>query len=119
MWHLLLRSHDCVERERRVSFLGGVLGCVMSLICYRMIGVGFSGSKASLEKLPGWEPESWAYHGDDGKAFGCERPGKSYGPKFTTGDVIGCGVNFKAGSAFFTKNGVFQGRWVPYAGIHN
>lgn len=78
-----------------------------------MIGVGFSGSKASLEKLPGWEPDSWAYHGDDGKAFGCERPGKSYGPKFSTGDVIGCGVNFKAGSAFFTKNGVFQGTLTP------
>ena len=74
-----------------------------------MIGVGFSGAKASLEKLPGWEPESWAYHGDDGKAFGCERPGKSYGPKFTTGDVIGCGVNFRVGSAFFTKNGNFIG----------
>ena len=74
-----------------------------------MIGVGFSGAKASLEKLPGWEPGSWAYHGDDGKAFGGDSPGKSYGPKFTTGDVIGCGVNFKSGSAFFTKNGNFLG----------
>ena len=31
-----------------------------------LISIGFSGSKASLEKLPGWEPDSWAYHGDDG-----------------------------------------------------
>ena len=74
-----------------------------------MIGVGFSGSKASLEKLPGWEPESWAYHGDDGKSFCCQSTGKAYGPKFTTADVIGCGVNFMTGCAFFTKNGVFQG----------
>lgn len=74
-----------------------------------MIGVGFSGSKASLERLPGWEPDSWAYHGDDGKSFAGESTGKSYGPTFTTGDVVGCGVNFMTKTAFFTKNGVFLG----------
>ena len=79
-----------------------------------MIGVGFSGSKASLEKLPGWEPESWAYHGDDGKSFCCQSPGKSYGPTFTTNDVIGCGVNFMNGSAFFTKNGVCLGALITH-----
>ena len=75
----------------------------------RIIGVGFSSSKASLEKLPGWEPESWAWHGDDGKTFCCQNSGKNYGPKFTNNDIIGCGVNFSTGCAFFTKNGVFQG----------
>lgn len=75
-----------------------------------MIGVGFSGVNASLEKLPGWEPDSWAYHGDDGKAFCCQSPGKPYGPTFTTGDTIGCGVNFMTGCAFFTKNGVLLGK---------
>ena len=74
-----------------------------------MIGVGFSSNKASLEKLPGWEPESWAYHGDDGKTFCCQSTGKTYGPKFTSGDIVGCGINFTNRSAFFTKNGVFQG----------
>ena len=75
-----------------------------------MIGVGFSGMKASLEKLPGWEPESWAYHGDDGMSFCCQSTGRPYGPQFTTGDVIGCGVNFLTNQAFFTKNGVFLGK---------
>ncbi|KAL8969564.1 MAG: hypothetical protein Q9183_001944 [Haloplaca sp. 2 TL-2023] len=74
-----------------------------------MIGIGFSGPKNSLEKLPGWEPETWGYHGDDGNTFCCGQPPKKYGPKFTTGDVIGCGINFMTGCAFFTKNGIHQG----------
>ncbi|KAL8731845.1 MAG: hypothetical protein Q9166_003129 [cf. Caloplaca sp. 2 TL-2023] len=74
-----------------------------------MIGIGFSGPKVSLEKLPGWEPESWGWHGDDGNTFCCQMTGKKYGPTFTTGDVVGCGINFMTGSAFFTKNGVHQG----------
>ncbi|KAI9810242.1 MAG: hypothetical protein M1827_006376 [Pycnora praestabilis] len=71
-----------------------------------LIGVGFSGPKVALSRLPGWEPESWAYHGDDGYSFCCQSSGKKYGPQFSTADVIGCGVNFRTGCAFFTKNGV-------------
>ncbi|KAK2736428.1 hypothetical protein FQN57_000761 [Myotisia sp. PD_48] len=76
-----------------------------------MIAIGFSNSQALLERLPGWEPESWAYHGDDGKTFfgDNQRQGKSYGPTFTVSDTIGCGVNFATGCAFFTKNGSFIG----------
>lgn len=70
-----------------------------------MVAIGFSSEKTSLEKLPGWEPESWAYHGDDGKTFCCQLTGKPYSQTFTSGDVIGCGVNFTTGCAFFTKNG--------------
>ena len=75
-----------------------------------MIGVGYSAGNVSLEKLPGWEQDSWAYHGDDGKSFCCQSQGKGYGPTFTSGDVIGCGINFLTGCGFFTKNGVFLGR---------
>lgn len=81
-----------------------ILGC-------RMIGIGFSSPKASVERLPGWEQESWAYHGDDGKSFIGESQGQGrpYGPTFGVGDTVGCGVNFSTGSAFFTKNGNFLG----------
>ncbi|KIX07711.1 uncharacterized protein Z518_02365 [Rhinocladiella mackenziei CBS 650.93] len=69
------------------------------------IAIGFSTAEASLERLPGWETHSWGYHGDDGKMFFGEHSGRNYGPTFGVGDIIGCGLNFNAGYAFFTKNG--------------
>ncbi|TVY54765.1 Ran-binding protein 9 [Lachnellula cervina] len=71
------------------------------------IGIGFSSKSVPLSRLPGWEPESWAYHGDDGHSYSGQNSGKHYGPPFAATDVIGCGVNFRTGSAFFTKNGDF------------
>src|SRR5947208_11214628 len=50
---------------------------------------------------------TWAWHGDDGWLFdnsfnGREKYGGGpYGP----GDVIGCGVDFKEGTMFYTRNG--------------
>ncbi|KAI9825022.1 MAG: hypothetical protein M1826_007100 [Phylliscum demangeonii] len=73
------------------------------------IGIGFSGPKVPLNRLPGWEPDSWAYHGDDGRSFCGSSTGKDYGPQFETGDIIGCGVNFRTGCAFFTRNGIHLG----------
>jgi hypothetical protein len=73
------------------------------------IGIGFSSTKASLSRMPGWEAESWAYHGDDGFAFAGTSQGKAYGPRFGREDVIGCGVNFRTGESFFTKNGINLG----------
>jgi Ran-binding protein 9/10 len=69
------------------------------------IAVGFSTAEASLERLPGWETHSWGYHGDDGKMFSGEHAGRTYGPTFSTNDVVGCGVDFNLGQAFFTVNG--------------
>lgn len=98
------------KREEYVSIealLGGSNWCNRS-----SIGIGFSGKGVSLSRVPGWEPDSWAYHGDDGHSFCCQQTGKSYGPKFSGGDVIGCGVNFRTGQAFFTKNGSHLS-WFP------
>lgn len=75
-----------------------------------LIGIGFSGSKVPLNRLPGWEPDSWAYHGDDGFTFQSTSSGKPYGPKYGSGDVIGCGINFRTSCAFFTRNGNFLGK---------
>jgi Ran-binding protein 9/10 len=58
-----------------------------------------------LNRFPGWEQGSWAYHGDDGKSYHDQACGDQYGPTFTTDDVVGCCVNFEQRIAFYTKNG--------------
>ncbi|EEU45534.1 uncharacterized protein NECHADRAFT_69522 [Fusarium vanettenii 77-13-4] len=70
------------------------------------IGIGFSTKTATLSRPVGWEPEAWGYHGDDGRCFTGQNIGRHFGPLYNTNDVIGCGVNFRDNTAFFTKNGV-------------
>ncbi|KAK3827009.1 MAG: hypothetical protein J3R72DRAFT_374333 [Linnemannia gamsii] len=73
------------------------------------IGIGACNANVALDRLPGWEPLSWGYHGDDGNGFeGCGN-GRPFGPVFTTGDVIGCGINFRDMTLFYTKNGIYLG----------
>ncbi|KAG1874209.1 hypothetical protein C8R48DRAFT_593355 [Suillus tomentosus] len=62
-----------------------------------------------LTRLPGWEKNSWGYHGDDGSSFTAEKTGTPYGPQFGAGDVIGCGIDFSQNRAFYTKNGALLG----------
>ena len=87
-----------------------VLACMLTKIYSSSIAIGFSGKDVPLNRPPGWEPESWAYHGDDGHTFACQSSGRHYGPEFATGDIIGCGVNFTTGHAFFTRNGESLGK---------
>ncbi|KAJ2600571.1 hypothetical protein EV177_007121 [Coemansia sp. RSA 1804] len=73
------------------------------------IGVGFSRSGLNIHRLPGWDIGSWGYHGDDGNVFGGDGRGTGYGPRFTTGDTVGCGIDFMRQRIFFTRNGFFLG----------
>ncbi|KAF7319872.1 Ran-binding protein [Mycena kentingensis (nom. inval.)] len=73
------------------------------------ISIGFAGKDVRLSRLPGWELNSWGYHGDDGCSFAAEKHGTSFGPTYGTGDTIGCGIDFSSGQAFYTKNGTFIG----------
>ncbi|EIE78093.1 hypothetical protein RO3G_02797 [Rhizopus delemar RA 99-880] len=74
-----------------------------------LIGIGFSYAESSLQKLPGWDNASWGYHGHNGCSFAGSEIGQNYGPCFTTGDVVGCGVDFANQLVFYTKNGQFLG----------
>ncbi|XP_032226144.2 ran-binding protein 9 [Nematostella vectensis] len=73
------------------------------------MGVGLSAQGVNMNRLPGWEKNSYGYHGDDGHSFCSSGTGKPYGPTFTTGDVIGCGLNLIDNTCFYTKNGVNLG----------
>ncbi|KAF9014768.1 SPRY-domain-containing protein [Hymenopellis radicata] len=70
------------------------------------ISIGLTGPDVKVSRLPGWEDNSWGYHGDDGRSFASEKSGTNFGPTYGTGDVIGCGVDFTTGRVFFTKNGL-------------
>ncbi|RHZ83265.1 hypothetical protein Glove_99g165 [Diversispora epigaea] len=79
------------------------------------IGLGLGLKNVLLDKMPGWERFSIGYHGDNGLIYIQHSRGKPYGPLFSEGDTIGCGVNFYDNTLFFTKNGVNLG--TAYKGI--
>ena len=73
------------------------------------ISAGYAIKSASLGRLTGWEPGTIGYHADDGNLYRGAGTGASYGPSYTTNDIVGCGINFSEKSFFFTKNGILIG----------
>ena len=69
------------------------------------MGIGLFKSDVLLNRLSGWDKNSYGYHGDDGHSFCCSGTGQNYGPTFTTGDIIGCCLNLIENTCFYTKNG--------------
>uniref|UniRef100_A0A182UKC1 Ran-binding protein n=2 Tax=gambiae species complex TaxID=44542 RepID=A0A182UKC1_9DIPT len=69
------------------------------------MGIGLTHTNFKMNRLPGWDKQSYGYHGDDGHSFCSSGNGQPYGPTFTTGDIIGCGVNLVDNTCFYTKNG--------------
>lgn len=67
-----------------------------------------------FSRMPGWDSNSYGYHGDDGGVFHASGDMlKRFGPAFGKGDTIGCGVNYRNGGIFFTLNGKFLGyAWI-------
>ena len=66
------------------------------------MGIGFSDKGFKMGKQPGWEPNSYGYHGDDGKKFHANGQGENFGPPYTAGDVIGAGLHIQRQEIFFT-----------------
>ncbi|KAL4234621.1 Ran-binding protein 10 [Mactra antiquata] len=73
------------------------------------MGIGLAAQGVNQNRLPGWDKQSYGYHGDDGNSFCSSGQGEPYGPTFSTGDVIGCCVNLIENTCFYTKNGVNLG----------
>lgn len=49
------------------------------------MGIGLSAQGVNMNRLPGWDKNSFGYHGDDGHSFCSSGTGHAYGPTFTTG----------------------------------
>ena len=91
------------------------------------IAIGFAAGDFKLQRHPGWEPNSYGYHGDTGHKFAGSPNGSEFGPSFGTGDVVGAGIHLEKQQIFFTKNGKFmkvafehvQGELYPTIGLHS
>jgi serine/threonine-protein phosphatase 6 regulatory ankyrin repeat subunit B len=78
------------------------------------IGIGFTNEDFKNYRLPGWESNSYGYHGDDGKLFhGPLMPSIDFGPTFSTNDIVGAGIDHLKQKIFFTKNGKLVGHYIP------
>ncbi|RIB16693.1 concanavalin A-like lectin/glucanase domain-containing protein [Gigaspora rosea] len=91
------------------------------ILSLRIIAIGFCTKSAELNKLPGCGKDSWGYHSDDGNFFDCSEIEEPYGPTFKTGDTIGCCLDFRNNTVFYTKNGINLGivfRDLKYNELH-
>lgn len=73
------------------------------------MSIGFTGPGYRMCRQPGWEANSYGYHGDDGFLYHGHGKGEAFGPTFTTGDTVGGGINYATQEIFFTKNGTLIG----------
>jgi len=75
------------------------------------VAIGLSTNEFSItDKMPGWDKSSYGFHGDDGGIFhGNGDMIRRFGPKFGSGDTIGCGIDYANQGIFFTVNGKFLG----------
>ncbi|KAF0488239.1 SPRY-domain-containing protein [Gigaspora margarita] len=74
------------------------------------IVIGYCKSDVELNTLPGWDPDSIGYHGDDGCLYYNGRCATTLAPCYAAGDTVGCGINFFNMEIFFTKNGIIIGK---------
>ena len=79
------------------------------------LAIGFCTIGGRAIRFPGWCPRqdapsarSWGYHGDDGGLFYSGNPNSSpvdFEPRYQPGHTIGCGVDLKTRTMWFTRNG--------------
>eukprot|EP00957_Ditylum_brightwellii_P162407 12367111-Ditylum_brightwellii.AAC.1 len=60
--------------------------------------------------MPGWDDQSYGYHGDDGAFFHARKKTMhKEGPTFGVNDTVGCGIDYISKRIFYSWNGKFVG----------
>lgn len=91
------------------------------------IAIGFTTEGFLMRRQPGWEANSFGYHGDDGLLYRGQGKGEAFGPTYGSGDTVGAGINYASHEFFFTKNGQVvgtvekdvKGRLFPTISVHS
>ena len=113
--HVFMQGADhigCVRADHPIPPAAGLYYFEMKVLCEaaeRLCFIGLTHSSSNLQRAPGWDRDTYGYHGDNGKTYADTLRGSTYGPTFGANDIIGCGLNLKNQTCFFTKNGHFLG----------
>ncbi|RIB29909.1 concanavalin A-like lectin/glucanase domain-containing protein [Gigaspora rosea] len=75
----------------------------------KWIGIGFCEKVFDLNRMHEWKDSSWGYQVSYDYFFCSERRPNRYGLSYSTGDTIGCCLNFKHNTVLYTKNGICLG----------
>lgn len=75
----------------------------------RYVSVGWMSRTSTLNRLVGWDRGTWGFHCDDGNSFAGQNHGNEFTEPWGSGDVVGVGIDFSTGRAFFTRNGALVG----------
>ena len=105
-------DNACIRADNHLPLTAGIYYFEIKVLSKGEMGrpyIGLTSSISNLHRAPGWDRDTYGYHGDDGKIFAAQHIGDRYGPTFSTNDIVGCGVNFENQTCFFTKNGVNLG----------
>ncbi len=110
---ILATSRNSLEGEAETSIAGSGVGAKTSLKVGSGSGVGSETNNYGSTTLRTGPLQNVVLFPNCKRDRCCA--GQAYGPTFTTGDVIGCGLNLVDGSCFYTKNGHHLG--IAFTGI--
>lgn len=109
-----IRANHCIPLGDPWPYYFEVKAVETGPECY--VGIGCCEEQMSLDEFLGWPQGSWGYHAEEGQLMAAGELNPVRGPRYQSGDIIGCGVDLREGTAFFTKNGERLGEpFVPSA----
>jgi len=105
-----IRANHPVPKNRLIYYFEIT---VLNTGISKKIGIGFTGSCYNPGRQPGWDANTYGYHGDDGCKFsGNSARGEQFGPEFEVNDVVGAGVHLGRNEIFFTCGAPHRGSWL-------